>query len=191
MAEGPTYGGHRVDFDNDRLFTYEIALELAYDEREHVRLLRSALGSDAVAKPTIDLDALGFGFDSESDFLKLARIFEDIGVTAYGGAAPLISSKDYLATAARILATEAEHVGNIRLQVARFDVATAPRLDGVDILPPPSGRCFFSVTKQALTETRTPPQVLYLAYGNKANATSGGFFPCGANGYFNQSGTAA
>ena len=189
--EGATYGGHQVYFDNDSVFTRDVALELGYDEREHVTLLRSALGNYAVAKPAIDLDALGFGFDSQADFLKLARIFEDIGVTAYAGAAPLISSKAYLATAARILATEAEHVGNIRLQIAKLNIPTAPRLDGVDHLPPPSGRKFFSVNQQALTGVRTPQQVLYLAYGDKPNATSGGFFPWGANGYFHQSSTAA
>jgi hypothetical protein len=183
---GPTTGGNEVNFSNTLVFSQQIALEIAKDERSHVELLLTALGSSAIVKPAINLNALGFGFGSLNDFLKLARIFEDIGVTAYAGAAPLLSTA-VLGTAAKILAAEAEHVANIRLQIARLNVATAPALDSVDILPPPSNaNQFFSLDANGLAETRTPPQVLYLAYG-KANATAGGFFPDGANGYFTTS----
>jgi hypothetical protein len=182
--EGPTIGGKQVNLSNYPIFSCTIAEQIAHDERDHVRLLRSALGSAAVAKPEINLDAAGFGFCNEKDFLKLARMFEDIGVSAYAGAAPLISSKSILGTAARILAAEAEHTGNIRLQVAKLNVATKP-MDHVDIIPPPSGRLFFSLNPTTgLAAVRTPGQVLYLAYGNLANARSGGFFPKGANGRF-------
>ena len=140
-----------------------------------------SLGSDApIAKPPINLNALGFGFGSQNDFLKLANIFEGIGVTAYGGAAPLISNKTVLGYAARILAVEALHTGNIRLLIAQNNIATT-QLDGADILPPPSGVQFFPTDANSLSEIRTPGQVLYLAYG-AAGASSGGFFPSGVNG---------
>jgi hypothetical protein len=129
-------------------------------------------------------------FQSEAGFLTLARIFEDIGVSAYGGAAPLISSKAYLATAARILAAEAEHAANIRLQDAHFGIMMK-KIDSVDILPPPSGKNFFSLDAKGLSAVRTPGQVLYLAYGNMANVTSGGFFPNGVNGFFVKSSSPA
>jgi Ferritin-like domain len=188
---GLTTGGNMVAFTDPRV--QSVAQELATDEKDHVALLQGAiagLGGVAIAKPAINLAALGIGFASQNDFLTLSRAFEDIGVTAYGGAAPLIQNKGILGVAARVLATEAEHVGAIRLFCAQNNVMTMA-LDGVDHLPPPSGTQYFSTNSQALTETRTPGQVLYLAYGNKANATSGGFFPNGVNGNINMSSAAA
>jgi hypothetical protein len=193
---GPTTGGNQVNFANNVVFTGQVAMEIGQDERAHVKLLRDALsaaGVTPVAKPAINLGALGIGFRNVLQFLTLARVFEDIGVSAYAGAAalPFVASSPYIGTAARILAAEAEHVGNIRLQVARLNIATAA-LDGVDILPPPSGQKFISVdATTGLCAVRTPGQVLYLAYGNAANATSGGFFPSGVNGTLNTSSTSA
>ena len=186
-AAGPTTGGHMVNFSNNLVFSGQVATEIGGDERAHVTLIRGALsqaGVTPIAKPSINLNAAGFGFGNLLEFLKLARIFEDIGVSAYGGAAalPFVANSPYIGTAARILAAEAEHVGNIRLQIARLNVPTAPALDGVDILPPPSGTKFMSLDDNALSAVRTPGQVLYLAYGNVANVTSGGFFPTGFNG---------
>ncbi len=181
---GPTFGGAKVNFSNNLVFSSTAALQIADDERAHVKLLRGLLGSAAIHKPAINLNALGFGYANQNDFLKLARIFEDIGVTAYAGAAPLLSPP-VLAYAARILAAEAEHAANIRLQIARLNVATS-KLDSVDIIPPPSGVELFSLDNNGLAATRTPAQVLYLAYG-AGNVTSGGFFPDGANGYFTKS----
>ncbi len=184
---GPTTGGSKVNFANNLIFTGPVANQIGEDERAHVTLLRGALqkaGVTPIAKPEIALNALGIGFANEASFLMLARVFEDIGVTAYGGAAqlPSFAASPYLGTAARILATEAQHVGNIRLQIARLAIATS-KLDGVDILPPPSGSDFISADNvTGLTAIRTPGQVLFLAYGGMASATSGGFFPMGVNG---------
>jgi hypothetical protein len=185
-ATGPTTGGAQVALTGAAL---AIAQEIAKDEQTHVKFIQTAiasLGGTAIAKPAINLGALGIGFSSLGSFLTLARAFEDIGVTAYGGAAPLIVSKTVLGYAARILAVEAYHAGNIRLQIAQNSVQTTPPLDGADHLPPPSGSLYFPTDNNALTEIRTPQQVLYLAYGG-ASLSSGGFFPSGVNGIFNMS----
>lgn len=121
----------------------EILNEIAYEERAHVRFLRSALGSAAVPMPDIDLSFFGplataagittatapaFNpFASFDDFLIGGFIFEDVGVTAYAGAAPLISpagvSLGYLTAAAGILAVEAYHAAYIRTSVTGRAIA--------------------------------------------------------------------
>lgn len=186
---GATTGGARVTFTNAEV--RGLAMELAQDEQAHVTLLQGAiagLGGSPIAKPAINLNALGLGFGSMEDFLVLARIFEDIGVTAYGGAAPLITNKTILGYAARILAVEAFHSGAIRSQVARLGIAS-PALDGADHVPPPSGSQYFATDSLSLSEVRTPGQVLYLAFATPS-ATKGGFFPNGVNGNLNTSAAA-
>jgi len=184
-ASGPTTGGKQVTF-SDFLHAAYVAYELGEKERAHVTLLRSALSSAGVtpiAKPEIDLDAAGIGFSDENSFLLLSRMFEDVGLSAYAGAAqlPSFASSPYLPTAARIIAQEAENVAIVRIAIASIGLPTK-QMDGVDIIPPPSGRLYTSTNDNGLCELRTPGQVLYLVYGNKQNATSGGFFPNGVNG---------
>jgi hypothetical protein len=187
-SPGATTGGKQVSFEADGQnmessgMLRAVAEELAFDEQQHVQLLRSALGSAAVAKPAINLDALGLGFDNFKQFLTLARAFEDVGVSAYGGAAPLISSKAILATAARIALTEALHAGNIRLLVAENKIPV-PTVDRLDVLPPPAGKQYFTVDQHALAIARVPSQVLHILYGKwETGISRGGFFPMGLNG---------
>ena len=190
-TEGPTTGGAQVNFNfSGQPFTgarlQAIAEELTFDEQTHVKDIRATLGSLAIAKPAINLDALGIGYANFMQFLILARAFEDVGVTAYGGAIPLITSHYYAGTASRILATEANHSGSIRLLVALAGISV-PRLDDLDVLPPPAGRAYFAVDGvTAITGVRTPSQVLSIAFGSsKPGTNKGGFFPDGVNGPLN------
>src|SRR5437660_4521418 len=183
----PTDGGHtaqckQVTFSDS--FIHDMAAEIGANERAHVVLLRGALGSAAVAMPNIDLSALGFGFDNQNDFLRAARILEDIGVTAYSGAAHMLKTPDIMMAAHGLLGAEAEHAAAIRTHIARLKIATTA-MDGVDLVPPPSGeaRQVLSVEgSDGLIGTRTAGEVLYLAFGGKAGARQGGFFPTGLNG---------
>jgi Ferritin-like domain len=190
---GTTAGGSQVKFDNNEIFSRDIAAEIGSDERAHVVLLRDALGSSAVAKPNINLNALGIGFGNQTDFLTVARILEDIGVTAYAGAAGMLRTPEIITTAARLLAAEAEHAGSIHTQVARLKIPSSP-VDGADLIPPPSGKDtqYLSIhLKNGLVATRTAGQVLHLAFGMQANAKRGGFFPTGLNGAITMSSDAA
>jgi hypothetical protein len=95
----------------------------------------------------------------------------------------LLTTPSIITTAARILATEAQHVSGLRTLIAYLNLPTSP-VDGADLVPPPSGQHqqIFSINKaNGLPPTRTPGQVLYLAFGGNANLIKGGFFPAGVN----------
>jgi hypothetical protein len=174
---GPTTGGNMVpDFGASPLAF--LATALRENEIDHVQYLRSTLGSAAVKKPTINLAALGYGFSSVDSWLELARQFEDVGVSAYLGAAPLISSTTYLSAAAAILATEAQHSGSIRLACIDNHV-TSPAVDSLDV-PPTSSAPYDVSTSNALSIPRSTAQVLNIVY--HGGQCSGGFFPAGMNG---------
>jgi hypothetical protein len=56
----------------------------------------------------------GDAFSSEKAFLETAQTFEDLGVSAYNGAAPSIKSKEVLGSAGSIVQVEARHAAAIR-----------------------------------------------------------------------------
>jgi hypothetical protein len=212
---GPvTGGGKAVPFSSSSI--KQFATEIAKDEREHVAFLRDALGSSAVARPAIDIGSSftaaataaglikpGQTFDvyaNENNFLLGAFIFEDVGVTAYKGAAPLISNKTYLSAAAGILAVEAYHAANIRttlygLGLADDANAISAARDSLDH----NGADDQGITRDGVANIvptdshglafgRTPQNVLNIVYLTRNKATSGGFYPNGTNGQLRTSG---
>jgi len=88
--------------------------EIYYDELNHVIALRSILGSVAVNRPAINLGAATTTAVTAFNALAVARLLEDVGVTAYAGAAIALSGTN-LTYAAQILAVEAFHAGALRL----------------------------------------------------------------------------
>jgi rubrerythrin len=84
------------------------------EEQEHVDALTTTIkdmGGKPVAAPGVDF---GDAFTSADKLIGLAITFEDTGVSAYNGAAPMIESKDLLATAGGIVQVEARHAATIR-----------------------------------------------------------------------------
>jgi rubrerythrin len=91
----------------------KLATEIADHEQQHVDALTQTikkLGGKPVAAPGVK-----FPFTDQKSFLKLAQVFEDTGVSAYNGAAPMISSKEVLGAAGSIVQVEARHAAAIRL----------------------------------------------------------------------------
>ena len=210
---GGVTGGRKVKFESKLGKQY--AEEIAHDERAHVDFLRSALGAAKVSRPAIDLDsaftaaarAAGLvkedeefdAFADENSFLLGAFVFEDVGVTAYKGAAPLITNKTFLEAAAGILAVEAYHAALIRTVLASKDLEKAANSisDARDSLDGDSdldqgikvrGKTnIVPADDNAIAFSRTPGQVLNIVYLNPAKVTEGGFFPAGVNGSVNES----
>ena len=218
-TRGEVSGGRPIRFQNPVIAKF--AAEIAADERAHVAFLRGALGSAAVSRPRISLDEsftgaataaglikVGEIFDpyaNDLNFLFAAFIFEDVGVTAFKGAAPFIANKTYLDAAAGLLATEAYHAGIVRTSLYNEGMiddnvfAAVQKISGVrgavdgvgdddqgigdatdlNLVPTDSdGRAF----------GRSPEHILNIVYLTPERATSGGFYPDGLNGELRESG---
>ncbi|MDQ2878657.1 MAG: ferritin-like domain-containing protein [Pseudomonadota bacterium] len=222
-TQGAVVGGRAVTFSDPVVQQY--AREIAGDEIAHVAFLRSVLTTMAVAQPAINIDGGPTGaftaaaraagvvsstgvFDPYADdnsFLLGAFIFEDVGVTAYKGAAPLITNKGYLEAAAGILAAEAYHAGLVRTVLYSKGIATPSLItnagkisDARDSLDGPSdddqgltgtdtsASNIVPTDSNSIAYSRTPGQVLHIVYLNAISITvGGGFFPNGVNGTIN------
>ncbi len=210
---GVVTGGRQVDFGSGSIGRY--AAEIANDELSHVRFLRAALedaGAPVVARPAINLreafataaSAAGLGdtfdpYSSPENFLLGAFVFEDVGVTAFGGAAKFIQNKDFLTPAAGILAVEAYHAGIVRSQLYRLGLGkqanaisdARDKLDGASEMdegvlstkvPARADRANIVPTDEnSLTYRRSPEQVLSIVYLSGDATKTGGFLPSGAN----------
>ncbi|MDG4854994.1 MULTISPECIES: ferritin-like domain-containing protein [unclassified Mesorhizobium] len=205
---GDVVGGKKVAFDTPAVG--EFMREVAENELAHVRFYRKTLASNAVDRPAIDFDAgfaavakaagLGDDFDAfgnQMNFVLGGMLFEDVGVTAYAGAATVLKNKEFLAAAAGILAVEAYHLGMARSSLYRMgekawkaanavsdardkidgneDKDQGIQVDGkANVVPS---------TPDAIAFTRTPQEVLRIVYlTDQSGVSKGGFYPNGMNG---------
>lgn len=205
---GVVHGGKMVPWQNEELRGF--MEEVAQNELAHVRFYRKTLGKAAVSRPEIDIaggfaaaaKAAGLGdnfdpFASEMNFFLGGMLMEDVGVTAYNGAAPLIKNKQFLQAAAGILAVESYHMGMVRSTLYRMGAAARDAAnkisDARDLLDGPmdvdqgievGGKPnLVPSNADGIAFTRTPGQVLKIVYLTpKSGVSSGGIFPKGLNG---------
>jgi Ferritin-like domain len=206
-TRGGVTGGRKVTFTTPLIAQY--AREIAGDEEAHVKFLRSALGTARVARPVINIGtsftaaarASGLigptatfdAYANENNFLLAAFLFEDVGVTAYKGAARFIENKDFLEAAAGLLSVEAYHAGEIRAVLASRGLfrevqafsnlrdnadGAVDRDQGIGI---PAQANIVPTDRNGLTFSRTPRQVLNIVYLGQT-ATPASFFPRQMNG---------
>jgi hypothetical protein len=169
--------------------------EIYFDEYNHVKTLQALLGSAAVPRPAINLGA--FGAVTATNALSIARLFEDVGVTAYVGATAGLTTSN-LTFAGQILAVESFHAGALRLlSIQNPSIAAYINTgDGLDVQPddlgspaaeaggPTASGGFFPTSGGAIAPTNTTtgvayarnpsgiPGVLAILYGSLASGSA-------------------
>ncbi len=161
-------------------FIQQLSFELAQTELQHVRALRAtitSLGGTPIAAPALDYTdgfnsiamnaGLGSSFNpfaSDYAFLTGALAFEEIGVSAYTGAAKLISSSAVLDAAAGIQAAESYHAGAIRTLFVGNALATNSQTNIVN----------YNSILQLFNKLDTGAHTTLLTSGGTASKTSAG-----------------
>lgn len=151
----------------------ELMAEMANDENNHVTFIRRAIKGRLLvemSRPAIDFTAacaavvelagLGAGFDpfaDEESFLLGAFLFEDVGVSAYTGAAKRVSNDIKLAEAAGIVAVEANHAGIIRAQIAEIGPALIEKANTISYARD-------TLDGEVVAEAPTPPAAQHLQH---------------------------
>jgi hypothetical protein len=183
--------------------------EIYFDEKNHVTILLNLLGPAAVVRPAINLAA--FAPITATNALSIARLLEDVGVTAIAGAAAGLTTSNLTFTS-QILGTDSFHAGSLRLvSLQNPTIAAYIKADPLDVAPfdpgsattaaaGPTGNGAFFATAGTTSNPLAVPAgfaffrnpsgafgslaVLYGAPGTPAGSgtSSGGFFPSGVNG---------
>ncbi len=212
-SAGAVTGGAQVSFGANTVLQ-EFFYEIAQDELNHIRALRATITSNSgtpIDRPTIDLTAGFTGiataaglpasfnpFGDANSIAVAAFSLIDVGLAAYTGAAPLITSGTILNAAAGIQAAEGYHSGAIRAYIAGMAASsgTATYLNYANLIStfrstldngkesPLSTTGVVFADPNAIGWGHTTSETLHLVYGagGGAGLAKGGFFPNGLNG---------
>lgn len=89
-----------------------VLTDIRNHEVAHREFFRAALKGDAIRNLTPNFSSINF--NSRAQVLETARMFEEVGTTAYNGAGPLLKNPDFLAAAGKIVSVEARQVAALR-----------------------------------------------------------------------------
>lgn len=212
-SPGTVTGGAQVNFSGNTVLQ-QFFYEIAQDELNHIRALRATITANSgtpIDRPAIDITA---GFTGVATAAGLPASFNpfadansitvgafsliDVGLAAYTGAAPLLTSNTILNAAAGIQAAEGYHSGAIRAYISGFASASgnAVYLNYANLIS--TLRSTLDDQKETSLSTstvvyadsnaigwgHTTSETLHLVYGagGGAGLAKGGFFPNGLNG---------
>ncbi len=201
---GAVTGGRQVPFTDTGV--QQALMEITNDERGHTNFIRAALGSQAIARPSINYTdafnalgaAAGIGpfdpFANQTNFILGGLLFCETGQTAYKGSARFVQNKSILDSAAGLQAVEAYQSGILKTltyqagpqAIANYNAAVAVKnqLGGVMADQPlvVNGAANLVPTDtNSIAFGRTPAQVLSIVYEGGA-PNKFGFFPNRVNG---------
>ncbi len=214
-GSGTTKGGAMIAGGNIPAAITNYLNAIAQDEMNHVAAIQATITKNmGTPAPRPDIDFGAFAalaglakittpavfnpFADYMSFLVGAFVFEDVGVSAYNGAAPAITSSAILDAAAGIAAVEAYHAAEIRTLIAGMAsvegadqtfltdanlISTLRAAVGGGMETQLSISSIVSADANAIGFSRSTSQVLSIVYANNAAGTAkGGFFPSGLNG---------
>ena len=123
-----------------------ILTDIRDHEIAHRELFKTALGKKAIPGLQVNFTSINFG--NRDSVLGTAKVFEDLGVSAYNGAGQLLKDVNYLLLAGKIVSVEARHAAIIRDLLSPMSASFAD--DDV-------------VDSNGLDKARTPLEVLTAA----------------------------
>lgn len=131
-----------------------VLTEIRDHELLHRDFFKAAIASAAIAQ--VEFDFSSINFMDRTSVLGTAKVFEDLGVSAYNGAGKLIVNPDYLLIAGKIVSVEARHAAVLRNMISPNTASFA----GDDVITVDTG----------LDGAKTPTEVLTAA-GKYVKAT--------------------
>ncbi|HEX6982940.1 MAG TPA: ferritin-like domain-containing protein [Balneolaceae bacterium] len=136
--------------------------DLRSHEIAHRDFYNAELGSSAI--PPLEVDFSSIDFSDRAMVLQTARTFEDLGVSAYNGAAHLIQDPKKLLVAGKIVSVEARHAAAIRDLIGTMEDDNIIDENGLDVVRSP-GNVLSIVDPYVVTEIDASglpqPQITY------------------------------
>jgi Ferritin-like domain len=119
-------------YTNMTAYEKSVLTDIRDHEVSHREFFKTALAGVAIPNLTIDFSTINFA--DRTSVLSAAKIFEDLGVSAYNGVCYMIKDTNYLTLAGKIVSVEARHASLIRnlIAIGSFADSTVIDVNGLD-----------------------------------------------------------